>query len=99
VHVPRRDRVVEAKRRAQAAVDSFLAAGHAARPAHIVLREGDARRAILDVAAQHCRDLVALGSHARSGLAHVLLGSVAEAVIRAATCNVLVARELGAPVV
>ena len=50
---------------------------------------------ILEVAAERDADLVALGTHGRSGVAHVLLGSVAEAVIRAAGCDVLVARAVG----
>ena len=66
-------------------------------PTNIILREGDARQVILDVAAERDADLVALGTHGRSGVAHVLLGSVAEAVIRAAGCDVLVARAVGLP--
>jgi universal stress protein A len=37
-------------------------------------------------------DLVVLGTHGRSGLKHVLLGSVAEKVLRHAACPVLVVR-------
>jgi universal stress protein A len=37
-------------------------------------------------------DLVVVGTHARKGLKHALLGSVAERVVRFATCPVLVAR-------
>ena len=85
----------EAKRRAEVAVETFLAAGDGAAPASIVVREGDAREMILDVAARRGADLVALGTHGRSGFAHVLLGSVAEAVIRAASCDVLAARAIG----
>jgi nucleotide-binding universal stress UspA family protein len=85
----------EAKLQAQAAVETFLAASDAPGSANIMLREGDARQVILDVAAERNTDLVALGTHGRSGAAHVLLGSVAEAVIRAAGCDVLVARAVG----
>lgn len=34
-------------------------------------------------------DLIVLGTHGRSGLAHVLLGSVAEKIVRKAPCPVL----------
>jgi nucleotide-binding universal stress UspA family protein len=60
------------------------------------LRRGDPRHAIL-TAARGCRaDLVVLGTHRRTGLAHALLGSVAEAVMRHATCDVLVAPQRAA---
>lgn len=37
-------------------------------------------------------DLVVMGTHGRTGLRHVLLGSVAEQVVRRAACPVLVVR-------
>jgi nucleotide-binding universal stress UspA family protein len=37
-------------------------------------------------------DLIAMGTHGRTGLKHVLLGSVAEKVVRHAPCPVLAAR-------
>ena len=37
----------------------------------------------------HC-DLIVLGTHGRSGLEHVIMGSVAEYVLRHSTCPVLV---------
>lgn len=37
-------------------------------------------------------DLIALGTHGRDGLAHFVMGSVAEKVIRAAPCPVVIAR-------
>jgi universal stress protein A len=36
--------------------------------------------------------LIAVGTHGRQGLAHLLIGSVAEEVMRKATCSVLIAR-------
>ena len=38
-------------------------------------------------------NLIILATHGRTGLSHVLLGSVAERVIRDAPCPVLVGRE------
>ena len=86
---------LETKRRAEAAVEAFLASSPASPPATVALRDGDARHLILDVAAQTGADLLALGTHGRSGLGHVLLGSVAEGVIRGASCDVVVARAIG----
>lgn len=43
----------------------------------------------------HTVDLVCMGSHGRTGLRHLLLGSVAEKVVRHARCPVLVAHERG----
>ena len=37
-------------------------------------------------------DLIVIGTHGRSGLAHMLLGSVAEKVVRKANCPVLTVR-------
>ncbi len=37
-------------------------------------------------------DLIIIGTHGRTGLRHVLLGSVAEKVVRLAPCSVLVTR-------
>ena len=37
-------------------------------------------------------DVIVIGTHGRTGLAHVLLGSIAEHVIRHASCPVLVVR-------
>ena len=40
-------------------------------------------------------DLIVLGTHGRTGLAHVLLGSVAEKIVRKAPCPVLTVRSPG----
>jgi nucleotide-binding universal stress UspA family protein len=53
---------------------------------------GEPRTAILAEALRRRADLLVLGTHGRKGLSHVLLGSVAEWVIRAAACDVLIAR-------
>lgn len=48
---------------------------------------------IVDCAASIGADLIAMGSHGRGGLAHALLGSVAEGVLRHAGVPVLVIRQ------
>src|SRR5262249_12337107 len=45
---------------------------------------------ICQLAEQEDVDLITMGSHGRTGLGHVLLGSVAERVVRLASCPVLV---------
>jgi nucleotide-binding universal stress UspA family protein len=41
-------------------------------------------------------DLIVMGTHGRSGVAHLLIGSVAEKIVRAASCPVLTIRHPGA---
>jgi nucleotide-binding universal stress UspA family protein len=55
-------------------------------------REGRAARTIAETADEIGADLVVIGTHGRSGLAHMLLGSVAEQVLRSTTCSVLTVR-------
>jgi nucleotide-binding universal stress UspA family protein len=57
-----------------------------------ILEQGDARSLILEQAARHQSDLLVVGARGHSALRHLLLGSVAEAVVRAGICDVLVAR-------
>lgn len=56
-------------------------------------QEGDA---IVDFAAEKSADLIIIPSHGHSGLKRVLLGSVAERVLRHAHCPILVLRR-GSP--
>lgn len=55
---------------------------------HVVEGERVAN-AICDTAVQVGADLVVMGTHGRTGLAHVFLGSVAERTLREARCPVL----------
>ena len=54
-----------------------------------VVTAGLAAPAIVAYAVVHRVDLIVVGTHGRTGFSHVLLGSVAEAVIRHAQCPVL----------
>jgi nucleotide-binding universal stress UspA family protein len=62
------------------------------RPVRVALAVGSAPEEILRRAAEGGFDLVVTGTEARRGLRRMLLGSVAERVVRAAPCAVLVAR-------
>lgn len=53
------------------------------------VRVGMDFREIIDYATKHEMDLIVMATHGRTGLAHVLLGSVAEKIVRKAPCPVL----------
>lgn len=55
----------------------------------IVVTAGFTAGAILDCARSIEADLIVLGTHGRSGVTHLLLGSVAERVVQRAPCPVL----------
>jgi nucleotide-binding universal stress UspA family protein len=57
-----------------------------------VIAEGVPFQAIIDTARDKGVDLIVMGTHGRTGLTHVLMGSVAEKVVRLAPCPVLVTR-------
>jgi universal stress protein A len=61
-------------------------------PVETILETGNPMHAIVDKAKELGVDVLVIATHGRSGLAHVLLGSVAENVIRHAPCPVFVIR-------
>jgi universal stress protein A len=56
------------------------------------LLRGDATQQIVVYAKENGFDLIVIGTHGRSGIKHMLLGSVTEKVVRHAPCPVLVVR-------
>lgn len=58
----------------------------------IAVKEGQTFDQIIGYAKSHDIDLIVMGTHGRSGLAHMLLGSVAERVVQHAPCPVLTVR-------
>ncbi|HZV79386.1 MAG TPA: universal stress protein [Candidatus Binatus sp.] len=56
------------------------------------LLDGDCVSCIIQGAAQADADLIVLGSHGRGGLTRLVLGSVAEGVVRNSTVPVLIAK-------
>ena len=51
--------------------------------------EGSPREIITRIAREGGYDLVVMGTHGRTGLAHLVMGSVAEATVRNASCPVV----------
>jgi len=72
-----------------------VVARHAGGPVPLTssMKEGVARRLILDAAKEHAADLIVMGSHGRGGVARFMLGSVAERIVRASPVPVLVVRD------
>jgi nucleotide-binding universal stress UspA family protein len=58
-----------------------------------VLRDVAAAPAILEYADEKAVDLIVVGTHGRRGLRRMLMGSVAEEIVRKAPCTVLTARQ------
>lgn len=75
----------EARLRALRPADSRVRVSHR-------LERGEASAELLRVAADVKADLIVMGSHGRSGLSRLLVGSVAEDVMRKAPCPVVTVR-------
>ena len=57
-----------------------------------IVREGEAYKAIIDTASKEKAGIIVMGSHGRTGLRRLLMGSVTEKVIGYAPCPVLVVK-------
>ena len=57
------------------------------------VRRGRAAREIIQLAKEHDIDLIVMGSHGLTGLDRLMLGSVAEKVVRGAPCPVFVIKQ------
>jgi len=82
------------KREAHALVERIAKQLHAAnfKVDATLVEIGDTRERIVDSAAQWGADLIIMGSHGRTGLKRLVLGSVAEFVVRHAQCSVQIVR-------
>ena len=76
--------------RMQAYLERVTAAGL---EGEIAVVRGVPFQEILETAKMQQVDLIVMGTHGRTGLQHVLMGSVAEKVVRLAPCPVLVVRQ------
>ncbi len=86
----RDDLVKDAERRMRLCLESLEKEGLTATgevliggPSHVIIEQAEALNA----------DLLVMGTHGRTGITHLLIGSVAERVIRHAPCPVFVVRE------
>jgi universal stress protein E len=64
---------------------------HGAEPA-VIVRAGNPARLILDTLRQHGTELLVLGPHRRRGVLDALEGTIAEKIVRARACPVLMAQ-------
>ena len=61
-------------------------------PVERIMARGTPFLEIIRIAKEKDADMIVLATHGRGGLAHVLMGSVTEKVVRKASCPVLVVR-------
>ena len=85
----RRRQIAEAEQHTQAAGERIAAPGVTVETA---VREGDPRTVIVDDADDWGADLIVVGSHGRTGLKRLVLGSVAQSVAAHARCSVEIVR-------
>jgi nucleotide-binding universal stress UspA family protein len=70
-------------------VRAFIASAVGPSLAKVIVREGSITQEILQSAFDCAANLIVMGTHGRSGLEHLLLGSVAENILRRTACPVL----------
>jgi len=87
------DRNAEALDQAQVRLRAFVDehSGSDSERVQLHVRTGDTVETILQTAFDYDAELVVVGTHARGGLARMLFGSVAQGLVAAARCPVMVA--------
>ena len=83
----------DVERRAQERLDALLVDDDPAPlPVDPIIREGAAAHEIVNYAKGADIDLIVVGTHGRGAMAHLMMGSVAERIVRTASCPVLTVR-------
>ncbi len=96
---PVQDFYEQAKERAKERIEKSLSEFSEAHPESAstghkaIVATGPPSNAIIRAVEAESIDLIVIATHGRSGIAHALLGSTAEKVIRRAPCPVLVVRQ------
>ena len=87
------DLLDQARRECEQELDRLLTADDRRRyHAKSIVLPSDPLDAIVGYAQREGIDLIVMGTHGRTGLTHMFLGSVAERVVRTSTCPVLTVR-------
>lgn len=85
------------EREAGEALEQFAASvRHGNVPVKTSLTSGRAEETIVAAAKEGGFEMIVMGTHGRSGMSHLLLGSVAERVVRLAPCPVVTVKADGA---
>jgi universal stress protein A len=83
---------IDLREQAHTALQQFLPSDLAVRVSDLHVEVGHPVEQILEMARREHVDLIVMGTHGRSSLKYMMLGSVAERVIRLAPCPVMVVR-------
>jgi nucleotide-binding universal stress UspA family protein len=94
---PIRDLVADQKRWLDRFVKEQLADLSAQVKVRQIVEIGVAYKRIVEKATEEGVDMIIMSTHGRSGLDHMMIGSVTEKVVRRATCPVLSIRPPGVP--
>ena len=82
-----RDRLLNAAR--QRLTETLMEEERARLQVTVDARVGAVADVITEIARNHAIDLIVMGTHGRRGIAHLVMGSIAERVVREAPCAVL----------
>jgi nucleotide-binding universal stress UspA family protein len=80
---------INLREQAHSAMQKFIPTTLSYQPGELIVAIGEPYEQIIQVTNDQHIDLIVMGTHGRTGLSHAFIGSVAERVIRSASCPVL----------